>query len=146
MSSVTCQVSHIRCHMSGVKCQLSCVMCHVTYVICNIYFFYKVAELVGWGSVILTLGALLTYYLANTSHIITSQAHWSRDSMSPVCAIFFYKIQISCQKLASAKNAWKQLRVRCRWKETNGTGNARNARWKLQWNMGQYYSSRIWRF
>ena len=52
---------------------------------------------------ILTLGALLTYYLANTSPIITSQAshrigatnpHRSRDSMSPVYGIFFKGVQI----------------------------------------------------
>ena len=39
-----CQVSHVRYHMSGVTCQVS----HVTYF----YFFYKVVELVGGGSVI----------------------------------------------------------------------------------------------
>ena len=65
VSSVTCQVSYIRCYMSGVTCQVSHVNCHVSHVMCHvscvmyyvshtiyIYSFYKMAELVVWGSVI----------------------------------------------------------------------------------------------
>ena len=50
MSGVTYQVSHVRCHMSLFMCHVPCVMCYVSFVI--YIFFYKVAELVGWGSVI----------------------------------------------------------------------------------------------
>ena len=44
-SCVTCQVSHVRCHMSGVRCHVSCVKYRVSH-----FFFFKVMELVGWGS------------------------------------------------------------------------------------------------
>ena len=60
-----CHMSRVRCHMSlyylskTVRARdlkfshnMSCVICHVLSVVCKRYFFYKVAELVGWGSVI----------------------------------------------------------------------------------------------
>ena len=40
---VTCQVSGVMCQVSGVRCQVSPLL---------IFFFDKVAELVGLGSVI----------------------------------------------------------------------------------------------
>ena len=41
-------MSRVRCHLSGILCQVFCVRCHMSYI----YFFYKVVELVGGGSVI----------------------------------------------------------------------------------------------
>ena len=51
MSGVRCQVSGVRCQVSGVRCQ----------VIFLDFFFYKLLELVGGGSVI--NGAYPVYFL-----------------------------------------------------------------------------------
>ena len=47
MSGVTCQMSHVRCQVSGVTCQINIYM-----YICFVFFWDKVVELVGGGSVI----------------------------------------------------------------------------------------------
>ena len=45
-------VSHVTCQMSPVILHVSYVTCHMSCVMLFFYFFYKVVELVGWGSVI----------------------------------------------------------------------------------------------
>ena len=77
VSGAACQVSHVtsncqtvrarelkflesvpppppthKCHMSRVTCHVTYVTCHMSCVSCHMYFFYKVVELAGGGSVI----------------------------------------------------------------------------------------------
>ena len=47
-----CPMSCVTCHMSGVRCQVSGVRCQVSQHMYIYFFFDKVVELIGFGSVI----------------------------------------------------------------------------------------------
>ena len=73
MSHVTCHVSRVTCHMSRVTCHVSRVTCHMS---CVTFFYFLF---------------LYFYFLPSPpkKNYWSYDPHRSRDSVSPVCGIFF---------------------------------------------------------
>ena len=67
---VMCLVSHVRCNMSLLICHVSLATCHMSCYtnFFLIFFFYKLLELVGEGSVINepTFSSFLNFFLLKT--------------------------------------------------------------------------------
>ena len=105
MSRVTCHVSRVTCHMSHVTCHVShiffififftippplCVMCHVSHVTCHM------SRVTCHVSHVMCHMSRVTFFFFLQSppqkKYWSYDLHRSRDSVSPVCRIFFYWI------------------------------------------------------